>query len=591
MREGLIVQLRQSPFLSLISDQKLRAMLKLMGKPADAPLTGDAAREVCERVGARALLTGSITSLGTHFVLNLRADECANGDGLDNQQAEAPGKDQVLKPWAIWPSGFGSRVGESLATVQAHNVPLEEATTSSLEALKVFTASIAASGSSSQESARQLRRATELDPQFASAWSFLAIHYSSLGETSLARESAIRAYQARDRASGPEKFNIEYSYHRNVTGNLEKAWDAVSSWRATYPRDSKAFSLSGGYAANGTGRFEPALAATEQAIRMNPDLPVEYGNKVGILFRLGRFEETEKALVDSEAHHAVVADILAIQYRLALLKQDRAAAETVLAGSRAQSDNEMAMWHVQALAAARDGRLEEAERDSRRAIEMARGAGLTERAAVFEAAQAVWNAFYGNREAARQKAETALKAFDGREVEYAAGFALGLAGEGARADALAAKLNEDHPEDTQVQSTYVPTLRALAALARNDPPKAIDLLEVNRRYEFAIPPLAFIHFYGNMYPIYVRGLAYLAMHREQQAAGEFNRLLAQRGLAAGDPVDAAARRQLARAWGLGPAGEKTKAASAYNDILTLWKNADPGTPMLKQTEAEYARLH
>jgi tetratricopeptide (TPR) repeat protein len=447
-----------------------------------------------------------------------------------------------------------------------------------------------ATGSRSDESARELRRATELDPQFAAAWSLLAIHYSNLGETSLARESAVRAYQTRDRASGPEKFNVEYSYHRNVTGNLEKAWDSISLWRATYPRDSKAFSLSGGYAANGTGRFEPALAATEQAIKLDPDLPVQYGNKVNMLFRLGRFEETERALVDAETHHAVAGDIFALRYRLALLKQDPARADAVVVGSHAQSENEMVLWHVQALEAAREGRLEEAERDSRRAIEVARGAGLTERAAVFEAAQAVWNAFYGNKEAARQKAEAALKAFDGREVEYGAGFALGLAGEGARAEALAAKLNKDHPEDTQVQSTYIPTLRALAVLARNDAPKAIDLLEANRRYEFGIPPLAFNHFYGNMYPLYVRGLAYLAMHREEEAATEFSRLLAHPGLAAGDPVDAAARRQLARARVLAPEGEMTKTKSAYTDILTLWRNADPGIPILKQAKAEYAHL-
>lgn len=590
LRQGLIVQLQQSPFLSLISDQKIRATLKLMGKPADDSLTGDAAREVCERVGARAVLTGSITSLGTHYVMNLRADGCANGDALDNQQADAAGKEQVLKTLGDMAGRFRSRAGESLATVREQNVPLEEATTPSLEALKAFTASLAVSGTSFDASARQLQRATELDPQFAAAWSFLAIHYSNLGETALARESAIRAYQARDRASGPEKFNIEYSYHRNVTGNLEKAWDSISLWRATYPRDSKAFSLSGGYAANGTGRFEPALAATEQAIKMDPDLPVQYGNKVNILFRLGRFEETEKALVDAAAHRAVASDVLALRYRLALLKQDPARAETVVAGSRAQSENEMAMWHVQALAAARDGRVEEAERDSRRAIEMARGAGLAERAAVFLAAQAVWSSFYGNRDAARQKAEAALKAFDGREVEYAAGFALGLAGEAARAEAIAARLDKDHPEDTQVQSTYVPTLRALAALARNDAPKAIDLLEANRRYEFAIPPLAFNHFYGNMYPLYVRGLAYLALHQEEEAAAEFSRLIAHSGLAAGDPVDAAARRQLARARALAPVGEKSKAKSAYNDFLTLWKSADPDIPIFKQTKAEYALL-
>ncbi len=513
--------------------------------------------------------------------MNLRADGCVSGDSLDNQQADAAGKEQVLKTLGDMAGKFRSRVGESLATVREHNVPLEEATTSSLEALKAYTAGLALSGNRYDESARELRRATELDPQFAAAWSILAIHYSGLGEESLARESAIRAYQARDRASGPEKFNIEYSYHRNVTGNLEKAWDSVSLWRETYPRDSKAFGLSGGYAANGTGRFEQALAAMEQAIKLDPDLPVDYASKVNILFRLSRFEETEKAFVEAAAHRADSSDVLAFRYRLALLKQDRARAEQWWPASHAQSENEMVMWHVQALEAAREGRLEEAERDSRRAIEIARGAGLTERAAVFEAAQAVWNAFYGNKEAARQKAEAALKAFDGREVEYAAGFALGLAGDGARAEALAAKLNKEHPEDTQVQSTYVPTLRALAALARNDAPKALDLLEANRRYEFGIPPLAFNHFYGNMYPLYVRGLAYLAMHREEDAAAEFRRLLTQRGLAAGDPVDAAARRQLARA---------TKTQSAYNDILTLWTKADPDLPILKETKAESARL-
>ncbi len=590
LRQGLIVQLQQSPFLSLISDQKIRATLKLMGKPADASLTGDAAREVCERVGARALLTGSIASLGTHYIMNLRADECANGDGLDNQQADAAGKEQVLKALGDMAGRFRARAGESLATVREHNVPLEEATTPSLEALKAYTAGIALSGNRFDEGALQLRRAAELDPQFAAAWSLLAIDYSNFGETALAREAAIRAYQSRDRASGPEKFNIEYSYNRNVTGNLEKAWDTVTLWRQTYPRDSKGFSLSGGYAANGTGRFEPALAATDQAIVMTPELPVEYANRAGLLFRLDRFDEAEKAFGIAAAHHAVSSDVLALRYRLALLKQDAAGLEGVLTQSRGENETEMLMTHVQALAAARDGRVEEAEGLSRRAIEMARGAGLTERAAVFEAAQAVWNALYGNREAARQKAETALKAFDGREVEYAAGFALGLAGDATRAEVLAARLDKDHPEDTQVQSTYVPTLRALAALARNDAPKAIDLLEANRRYEFGVPPLAFNHYYGDMYPLYIRGLALLAMRRETEAAAEFTRLLSHRGLAAGDPVDAAARRELARAWALAPGGEKTKAKSAYNDILTLWKNADPGIPILRQAKAEYARL-
>jgi hypothetical protein len=436
------------------------------------------------------------------------------------------------------------------------------------------------------ESLPQLKRATELDPQFAAAWSLLAILYSNNGETALSRESAIQAYQLRERASGPEKFNIEYSYHRNVTGNLEKAWESISLWRQTYPRDAKAFGLSAGYAANGTGRLEQVLEMSERALAINPDQLLEYSGRANALFHLDRFEEAERAFEVAAAHHAINPNALAARYRLALLKQDRQGMESVLASSRGTRDGIMLQSHVQALAAAQAGRLDEAERYSRSAVETSLGAGLRERAAVFQAAPAVWNAFYGNRNSAREKAEAALKTFDGREVEYAAGFALGLAGEASRAEALAAGLNKEYPEDTQVQASYVPTLRALAALERKDPRKALDLLEANRRYEFGLPPLGFNNFYGNLYPIYVRGLAYLAMNRGVDAAAEFSRLLARRGLVAGDPVDAAARRQLA----LALAEDKTKAIPAYEQFLTLWKDADPEIPILKQAKIEYAHL-
>jgi Flp pilus assembly protein TadD len=556
-----------------------------MGKPAASALTKETAREVCERVGARAILVGTIASLGSQYVLSLRAEGCVHGEALDNQQARASGKDQVLNTLSDMAGKFRARAGESLAAIREHNVPLEEATTSSLEALKAYTASMTQSGDAGTN---QLRRATELDPDFAAAWSLLAIEYSGQGEMDLSRQSAIRAYQARERASGPEKFNIEYSYHRNVTGNLEKAWQAVSLWRQTYPRDSKAFSLSGGYAANGTGRFEQAVELSAKSIELEPDQLYGYVNQATALFELGRLEEAEKAFAVAAAHHAMATDSLAFQYRLALLKRDRAGMERSVAESRGNHDTEVLLIQVQALAAARDGRLSEAERYSRGAVEMARSAGLRERMAVFQGAPAVWNALYGNKTAARKTAEAALRSFEGREVSYAAGFALGLAGDAAKAEALADKLNKEYPEDTQVQATYVPALRALAALDKNDPRKALDLLEANRPYEFGIPPLAFIHFYGNMYPIYVRGLAYLVMSRAAEAAMEFGRLLAHSGLAAGDPIEAAARRQLARAWGL--AGDKTKAKSAYQDFLTSWKDAETDIPMLKQAHAEYAKL-
>ncbi len=585
LRQGLIVQLQQSPYLSFIPDQKIRATLKLMGKPVNSAPTGETAREVCERVGARAVLTGAIASFGSHYVMSLRAESCASGEALDNQQAEVTGKEQVLKTLGDMAGKFRARAGESLAAIREHNVPLEEGTTSSLEALKAYTAATHQSGDAQVS---QLQRATELDPEFAAAWSLLAISYSNLGETALSRRSAIRAYQARDRASGPEKFNIEYSYHRNVTGNLEKAWQSISLWRQTFPRDSKAFSLSGGYAANGTGRLEQVVEESAKSVDLEPDQLYGYLNGAKALFFLGRFEEAEKAFAVAAAHHATAPDLLATRYRLALLKRDKTGMERTLAESRGNHDSEMLLVQVQALAAARDGQLNQAEQYSRRAIEMALRAGLRERTAVFQAAPAVWNAFYESKAAARLTAQTALKTFEGRDVAYAAGFALGLGGDAAKAEALADKLDKEYPEDTQVQATYVPTLRALVALDKNDPRKAIDLLEANRPYEFAIPPLAFNHFYGNMYPIYVRGLAYLAMRKAEESAVEFGRLLAHPGLYAGDPVDAAARRQLARALGL--AGDKTKARSAYQDFLTSWKDADPDIPVLKQAKAEYAKL-
>jgi eukaryotic-like serine/threonine-protein kinase len=311
------------------------ATLKLMGKPVESALTGETAREVCERVGARATLTGGIASLGSQYVLSLRAEGCANGEALDNQQAQASGKDHALNTLSDMAGKFRARAGESLAAIREHNVPLEEATTSSLEALKAYTA---ASTQSAEAAASQLRRATELDPEFAAAWSLLAIHYSSLGETALSRQSAIRAYEARERASGPEKFNIEYSYYRNVTGNLEKAWQSISLWRQTYPRDHKAFSLSGGYAANGTGRLEQVVEVSAKSLELEPDQLYGYTNQARAFFNLGRFEEAEKAFAVAAAHHATAPDLLAFRYRLALLKRDKAGMERTLAESRENHD-------------------------------------------------------------------------------------------------------------------------------------------------------------------------------------------------------------------------------------------------------------
>jgi serine/threonine protein kinase len=589
LRQGLAVQLKQSPFLSLISDQKISQTLQLMGKPPGQKLTAELTREVCERTGSAAMLSGSIASLGTRYVLGLRAVSCSTGDPLDEQQVQSEKKEDVLSAVSDMASKFRARAGESLAAIQQNNVPLREATTLSLEALKAYTSALKGVGSGYDiRTLPLLKRATEIDPQFASAWADLALAYSDLGEQELARESTANAYKWRDHTSGPEKFHIAYVYDRNVTGNLEKAWQTVSLWRQTYPRDSLAFELSAGYAANGTGRYDEAIKFAEMARALDPGTPTAIISLVGCNFYLDRFDEVSKAIQRYVSPDSNPAGMLIFRYYLAFLQGDQAEMDRVISQGKQDPRAEGEFDHVRALVAAQAGRLKDADRLSRHAVDLARRAGEKETAATFIAAQAIWNGFYGNVAEARQRAEAALSMAGGRDLNYAAAFALALANEFPRSQALAAELDKAYPEDTQVQSGYLPALRGLAAIGGKDPQKAIDLLQTNSAYEFGVPPLDFNTYFGGLYPVYVRGLAYLAMNRGAEAATEFQKILDHKGLTAGDPVSAMAQLQLARARGL--AGDNAKAKAAYQQFLNHWKDADPFVPVLKHARAELEKL-
>jgi serine/threonine protein kinase/tetratricopeptide (TPR) repeat protein len=584
LRQGLAVQLKQSPFLSLISDQKIRQTLQLMGKPPDQKLTAELTGEVCERTGSAVMLTGSIASLGTRYVLGLRAVSCSTGDTLDEQQVQSEKKEDVLNAVSDMASKFRARAGESLAAIQQNNVPLREATTSSLEALKAYT-----SGSGYETRAIPLlKRATEIDPQFASAWADLALAYSDVGEQKLARESTANAYKWRDHTSGPEKFHIAYVYDRNVTGNLEKAWQTVSLWRQTYPRDELAFELSAGYAANGTGRYDEAIKFAEMALALDPGSPTVILSIVGCNIYLDRFDEASKTIQRYVSRDSNLAAMLIDRYYLAFLRGDQPEMDRVISQSKQDPRAEGEFDHVRALIDAQAGRLKDADRLSRNAVDLARRAGEKETAATFIAAQAIWNGFYGNVAEARQRAEAALSMPGGRDLNYAAAFALALANEFPRSQALAAGLDKAYPEDTQVQSAYLPALRGLAAIGGKDPQKAIDLLQTNSAYEFGVPPLDFNTYFGGLYPVYVRGLAYLAMNQGAKAAAEFQKILDHKGLTVGDPVSAMARLQLGRS--CVRAGDAAKAKAAYQQFLNLWKDADPGVPVLEQARAELAKL-
>ena len=587
LRQGLAVQLEQSPFLSLVSDERIQQVLRLMGQPPDARLTPERAREICERTASAAVLDGSIAPLGSQYVLGLHAKNCRTGDILDEEQVQAARKEDVLNALSQIASKFRTRVGESLSTIEKHSTPLAEATTPSLEALKAFTVAVKVHSSTGGAAALPLfKRAIELDPKFAMAYARLGHAYGEMGESDLSAQSMSTAYELRDRASDREKFFLTLSYDFRVTGNLEKAQQTCESWAQTYPRDMYPYAfLSTIYLV--TGKFEKSVEEVKKAIEHDPEFNLAYANLAFGYQNLDRLAEAENALQQAAEHKLVLPDFLVMRYDIAFLKADKAAMEREVARGQSETAEDV-MSDKEAFVLAYSGHLQQARGMAQRAVSLAQQAGQREAAALYETAAALREAFFGNGPEAGRRATAALELSKDREVEYGAAFALALAGDSSRAQALTNDLERRFPEDTSVRFAYLPELRALLALERGDPSKSIDLLQIAIPYEFGTPRSSIHGFFGALYPIYVRGEAYLAAHEGAEAAAEFQRILDHRGIVVSDPIGALARLELGRAFAL--SGDKTKARTAYQDFLTLWKDADPDIPILKQAKAEYARL-
>jgi serine/threonine protein kinase len=589
LRQGLAVQLEQSPFLSLVSDRKIQAVLRLMGQAADARLTPEIAQGVCARTASAAVLEGSIASLGSQYVIGLRAKSCATGDILDNQQMEAARKEDVLSVLSQMASQFRTRVGESLATVQKHSTPLEEATTASLEALKTFSVAWKVNGTEGTFASLPLfKRATEIDPQFAMAFANMGLSYSTVGEATLSAQSTTRAYELRNRASDPERFFISTMYDRQVTGNLERELQTLTLWAQTYPRDTRVHGLMSGFATHGTGKYELCLQEAPKSIELDPDTVFPYGSLITCNLFLERVDEAERAWRRAASRYTTLRDVQVFGYYLAFLRGDRDEMDRQAAAARSSPGGDEVMMHVEALLLARVGRLELAAKTSRLAVDAAERAGHHEIAATYEGATAAWNAFFGRMPAAREHAAAALRLSNGRDAEYAAAVALGLAGDLSQSQLLAADLDKRYPEDTSVQFSYLPALRAVLALHDGQSSKAVEQLQKAENYEFADPAISFVYFFGSLYPVYMRGEAYLAAHNGAAAVAEFQKILDHRGLLLGDPMATRARLELGRAWAV--VGDTEKARAAYADFLALWKDADPDVPILAQAKAEYARM-
>ena len=584
LKQGLSVQLEQSPFLNLVSDRKVNETLKLMGRPAGDRLTPEVTREVCQRTSSKAMLAGSIAELGSQYVIGLKAVNCDTGDVLAEAQEQAAGKEAVLKALDAASVGLRSKLGESLGSVQKYATPVEEATTPSLEALKAFSLGVKTANAKGYTAELPfLKRALDLDPGFATAYAYMSAGYNTLGEAARAAENARKAYSLREKVSERERLLIESCYYIFATGELEKAARNAELWQQTYPRDVTSY-ITLGWVSALLGDWEKALEEYREALYLDPGSAATYVNLVFDYAMLNRLDEAEAMYQQAKGRWPENESLLQGLYWLAFLKGNSAQMAQLVSAAMGKPGAEDLLLAAQADTEGWYGKLKNAHELTRRAMDSAQRNEAKEAAAAYQAAAALREVESGNREEARAEANAALKVAPNRDVRAIAALALARAGDTAGAEKRAAELDKTFPLDTLVQTYWLPTIRAGVALERKDPNRAIELLKAASTIDLS----ALMNLAIDMNRVYVRGQAYLTLHDGHRASAEFQKFIDHRGLVGNFPWGALARLGLARAYAL--QGDTAKARAAYQEFLTLWKDADPGIPILKEAKAEYAKL-
>ena len=589
LRQGLSVQLEQSPFLSLVSEPQIRQALRMMGQKPDAKLTPEIARELCQRTASAAVLDGSIAQIGTQYLLTLKAVNCSNGESLASMEAQASDKNHVLDALGKTASEIRNKLGESLSTVQKFDTPLEQATTPSLEALKAFSSGRKVLSTTGSAAALPFfKHAIELDPNFALAYQMLGRVYGDIGESAMAADYTREAYQLRDRASEAEKYAITASFHITITGNTEKAEQACQLWIQAYPRSELPHTFLAGIILPVSGQYEKVVREGNKAVQLNPDFPVSYAVLMAGYISLNRLDEAKATYGQALERKLDSSNFLPIPaYQMAFLQNDAAGMAQQVARSAGQPGIEDELLGLEADTAAYSGRLSNAREFSRRAMDSAVRGQEKEAAATYSALSGLREALFGNAAEATRRATLAMERSAGRDVQYGAALALAYAGNDGRAQALTDDLSKRFSEDTIVQLNYLPTLRAKLALSRRNVPESIEILKSATSYEQG-QTTGSAYGWTALYPVYVRGEAYLTAHRGSEAAAEFQNILDHRGTVVNAPIGALARLQIGRAYVL--QGDTAKARAAYQDFLSLWKDADSDVPVLKQAKAEYAKL-
>jgi serine/threonine protein kinase/tetratricopeptide (TPR) repeat protein len=582
LKQALAIQLEQTPYLNVLSEKRVSSTLKMMSLPGDSRLTGDVAREVCVRTNSKALLEGSISSVGSHYMIGLKAVDCHNGDTLASTQTEAASRDNVLKRLGEAGDELREKLGESLVSVKHYNKPLDQVTTSSLDALQAYTI-----GRSMQtlkgdgESIPYHKRAIELDPNFARAYASLGMAQYNLRETTAASENFRKAFELRDRVSERERFYIEAAYYSFGTGELEKANQVYKQWSQEYPSEvAPHVNLALNYEV--MGDFEKALEQTRLAIDIAPTTVTGYANLLAAYLALDRIDEALAVYQQIKQKGFDNENIRETRYAIAFLQNDQAEMKRQLQAGGEIPGAESALQFMQSDTDFVHGNVTAAREMLERAVATARREGSDEVAALWLSNGSVREALFGDGTEARRLLSQALVLSPARDVRIAAATTFAALGEAAQAQRLVDQLNADSPADTLIQNYWLPTIKALQAVHKNDVKQALALLEATRSYELGIENTSV------MLPIYVRGLAYAKAGQSQEAATEFGKMIAHRGLGENHSIQVLALLQLARA--KAAAGDKPGARRAYQDLLALWQQADSSLSLLHQAQAEYGKL-
>ena len=597
LKQALTVALNQSPFLNVLSDNKVAETLKLMARPANTAITPEVARELCQRAASKAYIAGSIAGLGSEYVLGLTAVNCQSGDPLAQQQVTATAKEKVLDALGQAAANLRGELGESLATVQRFDVPLAEATTSSLEALKAYSLGMKALREKGEATALPFHQhAIQLDPNFAMGYRAVGADYFGLQELGRASEYFTKAFELREHANEREKQYITAAYYTNVTGEMDKAAQVYQEQIASYPRDNRAYILVGiVYAFQ--GHYEKSADAFRQSLRLNPDISVPYVNLVNSLLALQDFNQARHII--HEAQQRKLDDFIFHSglYAMAFLGTDSPAMAEQQKWFAGQPDSENLGLSLASDTETYLGHLSKARELTKRSVDSAIRADSKETGAIWYENAALHEAAFGSAENAKRAAMQGLKLSPtSQAASVEAALALAMAGDIGRAESLAQDLNKRFPLDTQVQSLWLPAVRAQVALDRKNPAAALESLQAAAPIEFG--QIAFLTNISCLYPTYLRGEAFLATGESVAAAAEFQKILDHGGIVWNCWTGALARLGVARAnalqWknsnGADSDAARLRARTAYQDFLMLWKDADPDVPILKQAQAEYAKL-